>query len=317
MKRTSLQELMSLPETLSGFQSLTQIYYEELESKWEESEALFSADEVCDSWRTKVYGDSISGKYKQIIYERNSYLTRDLVSFLLQQHLGIKEAKLNSQCILEWLKEREKHSDFSLELKNDLFFGSASILIDHLFILNIKKNLNSRRLGTQKFKLQASHNPSAEILIYKHIHRILAIMDTDMPITKTSLHPEARPGLMLQVVLPEYKQISDNKAFWNKLKVELENAGHKIYSLCGLENDEIERTIIKNIGRPNLLFTKRGRTMMIYLRDRLAALSECKVNLVRSKRPANYRAASKLLVELLSLFGVQINYEYLRKKHTR
>jgi len=313
MNRESLQELMSLPETLSGFKSLMQIFNEELESKWGESEALFSADEVCDAWRTKLYGDSNTGKYKQIVYERDSYLTRDSVSFLLQQHLGRNEAKLKSRCILDWLIEREKNAEFSPELKNDLFFGSASILISHMLILYTKSDLRSRRRGTQKFGLEVSHNPSAEIQIYKHIHRILAIMETDLPAIMAKLQPEVKLSLMFLPLQPKNTQNSDKIAFWNKLQSELQNAEHKLYSMCGLEKYEIERSIIKNMGRPNLFFTKKGRRMMIYLRNRLAELSECKENLNRSKKTTNLRKASKLLVEFLSLYGVQINYEYLRR----
>ncbi|MBN2413382.1 hypothetical protein JXQ31_17005 [candidate division KSB1 bacterium] len=60
-------------------------------------------------------------------------------------------------------------------------------------------------------------------------------------------------------------------------------------------------------------FNSRAKLYLKILRDELTDTEECKVNLKKLKRTTNLKQASKLLQELLELFGVEISLDYLRK----
>jgi len=313
MKINTLEALRQLPHPVSGYKTLKTIYGDNLEYRWEEAETLFGPNDVVDSWYPHIYKKEHTNNYSKIIFEKNYYLTRDSVSFILQQRLGLYDAKINGPQILSWLSTREKNTEFTLDLKHDLFFGCASILLNSMWIAFNKISLLSRREKIKKFKINRIGNTSAEIRINQHLEEILAILVNEISPVLDQDRYSKKEGMIKSILEPEFWEFRSKHSFYQNLISDIEKLKKEVHRYSGLENDEIDRAIVKNTSRPNRHFTRSGCNMLKALRNKLTHLSECKVNLNKSKRGKNYRAASKLLKELLDLYGVKINPEYLRR----
>ncbi len=312
MKINTLEALRQLPDPVSGYKTLKTIYGDNLEYRWEEAETLFGPNDVVDSWYPHIYKKEHTNNYSKIIFEKNYYLTRDSVSFILQQRLGLYDAKINGPQILSWLSKREKNTEFTLDLKHDLFFGCASILLNSMWIAFNNISLLSRREKIKKFKINKIIN-SAEIRIYQHLEEILTILVNELSPVLDQDRYSKKEGMIKSILEPEFWEFRNKHSFYQNLISDIEKLKKQVHRYSGLENDEIDRAIVKNTSRPNRHFTRSGCNMLKALRNKLTHLSECKINLNKSKRGKNYRAASKLLKELLDLYGVKINPEYLRR----
>ena len=312
MEQSDLEDLSSLPEESSPYKTLLMILGEkELKENWSQAGNYFHQTDFAQLWTIRTTpACSRPGRKSQLDIKLKTF-TLCSVSLLLYVQFAA-DAGNKAESIVKWFDDRKINPEFSDDLKNDLFYDCGAILLDRMKLNYLRARVIVEREELIKFerKLKFLSSPGDKIWQYViEIRKLLKPWKTEV-IEEFAKIKEEEHGHIISFLIDQEEK--------TKLQTidEMRSNVSVLYALMhgfNYRSNELVKRRIKKYLRPNLLFTDEGRELIVFARNRIGELSECKKNTHLRKMPTNKKIAAELLSQLLFGFGINLNSEYWRK----